>query len=80
MPPDEVEGLSKKHLEEVWVCVVSHAFALHVRKWDGQEMRKGHLFHSEFNDADGDTALFGHCPEVLRMDNCNSLRDLCLML
>jgi hypothetical protein len=39
-------------------------------------MRKGYLFHSEFNDADDDTALFGHCTEVLRIDNCTAWRPM----
>ena len=49
---------------------VAYAPALHVRKFDKVEQRKGYLFHSEFNDGDGDTALFGQCPEVVRVDNC----------
>jgi hypothetical protein len=65
MPPEELVGLRKKQLEEVWVCGVAYAPALHVRRqWDRVENRKGYLFHSEFNDADGDTALFGKCPEL----------------
>ena len=29
-----------------------------------------------FNDADGDTALFGSCPEVVRIDNCTAWRSM----
>ncbi len=60
----------------MWVCGVAYAPALHVRKWDRVENRKGYLFHSEFNDADGDTALFGKCPEVVRVDNCTAWRPM----
>jgi hypothetical protein len=76
MPPAEVNELSQKHLLEDWVCGVAYAPTLHVRKWDRGEMRKGYLFHFEFNDADGDTAHFGQCPEVVRIDNCTAWRPM----
>jgi hypothetical protein len=57
----------------MWSCVCSCSAC---RKWDSEEMRKGYLFYSEFNDADGDTALFGQCPEVLRFDNCTAWRSM----
>jgi hypothetical protein len=77
MPPEEVQGLNKKELEKVWVRGLAYAPALHVRKWSLKEMRKGYLFHSEFNDGDGDTALFGQCPEVVRIENCTAWRPMC---
>ncbi len=43
--------------------------ALHVRKFDKVEQRKGYLFHTDFQDVDGDTSLFGKCPEVVRVEN-----------
>ncbi len=76
MPPEELVGLRKKQLEEVRVCGVAYAPALHVRQWDRVENRKGYLFHSKFNEADGDTALFGKCPEVVRVDNCTAWRPM----
>ena len=39
-------------------------------------MRKGYLFHSEWNEADGDTSLFVKCPEVVRVDNCTAWRPM----
>jgi hypothetical protein len=39
-------------------------------------MRKGYSFHFEFNDGDADTALFGQCPEVFRIDNCTGWRPM----
>ncbi len=55
---------------------VAYAPALHVRKFNKVEQRKGYLFHSEFNDGDGDAALFGQCPEVVRVDNCMAWRPM----
>ncbi len=26
--------------------------------------------HIELNDDDGDKDLYGHCPEIVRVDNC----------
>ena len=62
LPPVEVEGWTQKQKKDVWVRGVAYAPALHVRKFDKVEQRKGYLFHSQFNDGDGDTALFGQCP------------------
>ena len=59
---------------------MAYAPALHVRKFNTVEQRKGHLFHSEFNDGDGDTALFGKCPEVVRVDNCTAWRPISSVL
>jgi hypothetical protein len=30
-------------------------------------MREGYLFHIEWHDGDADTALFGNCPEVVKV-------------
>ena len=76
MPQEELKRLRKKQLDQVWVRGVAYVPVLHVRKWNKEEMRKGYLFHSEFNDADGDTALFGSCPEVVRIDNCTAWRPM----
>ena len=80
LPPVEVEGWTQKQKKEVWVRGVAYAPALHVRKFDKVEQRKGYLFHSEFNDGDGDTALFGQCPEVVRVDNCMAWRPMSSVL
>jgi hypothetical protein len=42
--------------KEVWVRGVA---ALHVRKFNTKEHRKGCLFRTAFDDGDGDIALFG---------------------
>ncbi len=59
---------------------VAYAPALHVRKFNKVEQRKGYLFHSEFNDGDGDTALYGQCPEVVRVDYCMAWRPMSSVL
>jgi hypothetical protein len=77
---DEVEGSTLKQRKEVWLRGVAYAPALHVRKFDKAEQRKGYLFHTDFQDGDGDTALFGKCPEVVRVDNCTAWRPMSFVL
>jgi hypothetical protein len=76
LPPEELIGATKKVKKEVWVCGVAYAPALHVRKFNRKEHRKGYLFHTAFDDGDGDLALFGDCPEVVRVDNCTAWRSI----
>jgi hypothetical protein len=38
------------------------------------------LFHTDFQDGDSDTALFGKCPEVVRVDNCTAWRPMSFVL
>ena len=45
---DEVEWTTLKQRKEVWVLGVAYAPALHVRKFDKSEQRKGYLFHTDF--------------------------------
>jgi hypothetical protein len=72
LPEDEVERMVRKQQKEVWVCGVAYAPALVVRKLNVAEMRKGYLFHTEWNDGDADKFLFGECPEKVRVDNCTA--------
>jgi hypothetical protein len=80
LPADEVKGSSTKVKKEVWVCGVAYAPALHVRKFNTKEQSKGYLFHTNFDDGDGDKALFGKCPEVVRVDNCTAWRPMSSVL
>ena len=80
LPLDEVEGSTIKQKKEVWVRGVAYAPALHVRKFDKAEQRKGYLFHTAFQDGDGDLALFGKYPEVVRVDNCTAWRRMSSVL
>ncbi len=43
-------------------------------------MREVYLFHTEWNDGDADTALFGDCPEVVRVDNCMAWRPMSVVM
>ncbi len=63
---------------EVWVCGVAYAPALVVRKMNTTEMKKGYLFHTEWDDGDADKSLFGHCLELVRVDNCTAWRPTVL--
>ena len=80
LDPKEVEWAKKKQQQEVWVCGVAYAPAFHVRKFNHQKMREGYLFHTEWNDVDADTALFGNCPEVVRVDNCLAWRPMSVVM
>jgi hypothetical protein len=80
VPLEEVEGWTTKEKKEVWVRGVAYAPALHVRIFDKGEQQKGYLFHTAFQDGDGDVALFGKCPEVVRVDNFTAWRPLSSIL
>ncbi len=80
LPSEEVKGSSTKEKKEIWVFGVAYAPALHVRKFNKVEQRKGYLFHTTFDNCDGDIALFGKCPEVVRVDNCTAWRPMSSVL
>lgn len=80
LDPEDVEWAGAKQKKEVWVRGVAYAPALHARKLNREKMREGYLFHTEWNDGDADTALFGDCPEVVRVDNCTAWRPMSLVM
>ena len=80
LPEDEVERMVRNQEKEVWVCGVAYAPALVVRKMKAAEMKKGYLFHTEWNDGDADKSLFGQCPELVRVDNCTAWRPMSSVL
>ena len=80
LPEDEVERMVRNQQKEVWVCGVAYAPALVVRKLNAAEMKKGYLFHTEWNDGDADKSLFGQCPELVRVDNCTAWRPMSSVL
>jgi hypothetical protein len=51
----------------IWVQGRCHLPAEHVRRFS--KRNKGYIFHTELNDEDARTALFGNCPEVVRIEN-----------
>jgi hypothetical protein len=67
-------------MKEVWVNGVVYALALHVRKFNKVEQRKGYLLHTECYDVDGGIVLFGKCPEVVRVDNYTAWRPMSSVL
>jgi hypothetical protein len=77
---NEVERMVGNQEKEVWVCGVAYAPALVVRKLNVAEMKKGYLFHTEWNDGDADKYLFGGCPELVRVDNCTAWRPMSSVL
>ena len=52
---------------EIWVLGVRYVPSSHVRKFSRR--LKGYMFHTELNDDDADMALFGSCPEIVRVEN-----------
>ncbi len=51
-----------------------------MRKLNKAKMREGYLFHTECNEGDVDTALFGQCSEVVRVDNCTAWRPMSVVM
>jgi hypothetical protein len=68
LPDGVVEEMSDKMRQEIWVLGVCYVPTIYVRKFSKRE--KGYTFHTELNDHDGDKALYGHCPEIVRVENC----------
>ena len=80
LPKEELQGMVQKQQKEVWVLGLAYAPAFHVRKCSAFEMKKGYLFHSEWDDGDGDKSLFCQCPEVVSVDNCTAWRPMSSVL
>jgi hypothetical protein len=53
--------------QSIWVQGIIHLPAEHVRHFSRRNT--GYIFHTELNDEDARTALFGCCPEIVRVDN-----------
>jgi len=67
LPDGEVPNMTDRMRRSVWVLGILHLPAEHVRKFS--KRNKGYIFHTELNDEDARTALFGNCPEVVRIEN-----------
>ena len=59
--------MTESKRRSVWVQGRCYLPAEHVRHFS--KRNKGYMFHTEINDEDARTALFGSCPEVVRVDN-----------
>lgn len=68
LPEGEVENMTEKMRSSIWVLGICHIPAAHIREFSPRT--KGYIFHTELHDEDARTALFGTCPEVVRVDNC----------
>ena len=68
LPVGEVPNMTEDMSRDIWVLGISHVPADDVRHCGTSKSR--YLFHSEVNDGDAKTALFGRCPELVRIENC----------
>jgi hypothetical protein len=68
LPDGEVEHMTEKMRRSIWVLGICHIPADHISH--STLRKKGYSFHTELHDEDAKTALFGNCPEVVRVDNC----------
>ena len=68
LPEGVVHGITEKQAREIWVLGICYLPADHVRKFSKRQ--KGYTFHTELNEADADKALYGNCPELVRVQNC----------
>ena len=68
LPLGVVQEMSDTMRNEIWVLGVCYVPVEYVRKFSKRV--KGYMFHTELNDDDGDKALYGKCPEIVRVENC----------
>jgi len=68
LPVGIIEGISDSQRREIWVLGVWYVPAERVRKYS--RLHKGYMFHTELNGDDADKALYGRCPELVRVENC----------
>ena len=59
--------MNERQRREIWVLGVSYLPADHVRMHSTRQ--KGYLFHQEHRGDDADKALYGQCPEIVRVEN-----------
>ena len=67
LPDGEVNNMTDRMRRSIWVLGILHLPAEHVRMFS--KRNKGYIFHTELNDEDARTSLFGSCPEVVRIEN-----------
>ena len=68
LPQGVVQDMSDTLRNEIWVLGVCYVPVINIRKFS--KRLKGYMFHTELNDDDADKALYGNCPEIVRLDNC----------
>ena len=67
LPEGAVHNMTDRMRRSIWVLGILHLPAEHVRHFSRRN--KGYIFHTELQDEDARTALFGSCPEVVRIEN-----------
>ena len=67
VPVGSIPEMSEKNRREIWVLGVCYVPASHVRQYS--KRYKGYIFHSEHNDEDAYTSLYGACPEIVRVEH-----------
>ncbi len=67
LPEGAVHKMTDRMRRSIWVLGILHLLADRVRKFS--TMNKGYIFHTELNDEDTRTILFGSRPEVVRIEN-----------
>jgi hypothetical protein len=68
LPAGAVQNMTDKMRRAIWVLGICHVPVDHIRHYSRRN--KGYIFHTELNDADARTELFGTCPEVVRLEQC----------
>jgi hypothetical protein len=68
LPEGVIEDMSDTMRREIWVLGVCYIPVKYVRKFSRRQ--KGYMFHTELSDDEGDKALYGGCPEIVRLENC----------
>jgi hypothetical protein len=67
LPTGVAENMTDKMRRAIWVLGICYIPADHIRHCSSRN--QGYLFHTELNDADARTELFGCIPEVVRLEN-----------
>ena len=67
LPVGVVPAMSDRQRREIWVLGLWYVPAEVVRQYSRRP--RGYMFHTELNDDDADKALYGRCPELVRLEN-----------
>jgi hypothetical protein len=68
LPEGVLQDMNDKQAREIWVLGIGYLPADYVRK--STTPHSGYIFHTELHDEDSDKALYGNCPELVRVENC----------
>jgi hypothetical protein len=68
IPDGLIPNITELMRRSIWVLGIRYVAAAHVQQYRDGSAR--YIFHTEYNDEDARTCLFGTCPEVVRVENC----------